>query len=143
LIYVDAVHAVPHRQIDASALGIDVVGCSAYKWFGPHLSMLWARPELLEEMRPDKLRPSPDIVPLRWETGTPSFEAVAGAVAAAGSVLGTGSDGTRAHGAGLMAAMPGGVARTEGGSPSGAGGAGRPPARSTVDGGRPDGAAGG
>jgi cysteine desulfurase family protein (TIGR01976 family) len=104
-VYVDAVHAVPHRKIDAAALDLDVVGCSAYKWFGPHLSMLWARPELLEELRPDKLRPSPDIVPLRWETGTPSFESVAGAVAAARYVLETGYDAIREYEDALMRRM--------------------------------------
>jgi selenocysteine lyase/cysteine desulfurase len=64
-VYVDAVHAAPHRELDVSALGCDALVCSAYKWFGPHQSILWARPELLEELRPDKLRPSPDSVPDR------------------------------------------------------------------------------
>jgi cysteine desulfurase family protein (TIGR01976 family) len=113
-VYVDAVHAVPHRRIDARALDIDVVGCSAYKWFGPHVSMLCARPELLEELRPDKLRPSPDVVPLRWETGTPSFESVAGAVAAARYVLETGYDAIREHEDALMAKMLDGLASIEG-----------------------------
>jgi cysteine desulfurase family protein (TIGR01976 family) len=113
-VYVDAVHAVPHRQIDAAALDLDVVGCSAYKWFGPHVSMLWGRPELLEELRPDKLRPSPDVVPLRWETGTPSFESVAGAVAAARYVLETGYDALREYEDGLMARMLDGLASISG-----------------------------
>ena len=105
---------MPHRRIDASALGVDVVGCSAYKWFGPHLSVLWARPELLEELRPDKLRPSPDVVPLRWETGTPSFESVASAVAAARYVLETGYDAIREHEDGLMTRMLGGLSSIDG-----------------------------
>jgi cysteine desulfurase family protein (TIGR01976 family) len=113
-VYVDAVHAVPHRKIDAAALDLDVVGCSAYKWFGPHLSMLWARPELLEQLRPDKLRPSPDVVPLRWETGTPSFESVAGAVAAARYVLETGYDAIREHEDALMRRMLDGLASIDG-----------------------------
>jgi cysteine desulfurase family protein (TIGR01976 family) len=113
-LYVDAVHAVPHRKIDASALDVDVVGCSAYKWFGPHLSMLWARPEVLEELRPDKLRPSPDVVPLRWETGTPSFESVAGAAAAARYVLETGYDAIREHEERLLARMLDGLAGIDG-----------------------------
>jgi cysteine desulfurase family protein (TIGR01976 family) len=108
-VYVDGVHAVPHRRIDLDELGVDVVGCSAYKWFGPHVSMLCARPELLEELRPDKLRPSPDIVPLRWETGTPSFESIAGAVAAARYVLETGYDSIREHEDALMARMRDGL----------------------------------
>jgi cysteine desulfurase family protein (TIGR01976 family) len=113
-VYVDGVHAVPHRQIDAAVLDLDVVGCSAYKWFGPHVSMLWARPELLEELRPEKLRPSPDVVPLRWETGTPSFESVAGAVAAARYVLETGYDAIREYEEGLMARMRDGLRSVEG-----------------------------
>jgi cysteine desulfurase family protein (TIGR01976 family) len=138
LIYVDAVHAVPHRHIDASALGIDVVGCSAYKWFGPHLSMLWARPELLEEMRPDKLRPSPDIVPLRWETGTPSFEAVTGAVAAARYVLETGYDAIREHEEGLMARMLDGLSSIESATLYGAARDRTPTAMFNVSGRSPD-----
>jgi cysteine desulfurase family protein (TIGR01976 family) len=104
-VYVDAVHALPHRHIDATELGIDIVGCSAYKWFGPHLSMLCARPELLEELSPDKLRPSSDLVPWRWEIGTPSFESIAGAVAAARYVLETGYNSIREHEDALMARM--------------------------------------
>jgi cysteine desulfurase family protein (TIGR01976 family) len=137
-VYVDAVHAVPHRQIDASALDIDVVGCSAYKWFGPHLSMLWARPELLEELRPDKLRPSTDIVPLRWETGTPSFESVAGAVAAARYVLETGYDAIREHESALMARMLAGLAAIPGVTLYGAASDRTPTAMFNVAGRRPD-----
>jgi cysteine desulfurase family protein (TIGR01976 family) len=82
-VYADAVHATPHRPVDAAALDVDAVACSAYKWFGPHQSILWARPELLEELTPDKLRPAPDSVPERWETGTLAFEALAGMIGAA------------------------------------------------------------
>src|SRR3954471_8091706 len=81
-VYVDAVHAAPHRPLDATALGCDAIVCSAYKWFGPHVSILWARPEILAELTPDKLRPSPDTVPERWEPGTPAFEGIAGMLAA-------------------------------------------------------------
>jgi cysteine desulfurase family protein (TIGR01976 family) len=137
-LYVDAVHAVPHRRIDASALGIDVVGCSAYKWFGPHLSMLWARPELLEELRPDKLRPSSDLVPWRWETGTPSFEAIAGAVAAARYVLETGYDAIREHESALMARMLDGLAAIPGVTLYGAASDRTPTAMFNVAGRRPD-----
>ena len=65
-------------RIDVAALGCDVLACSAYKWFGPHVGMLCAAPELLEALRPDKLRPSPDEVPDRWELGTLPFESLAG-----------------------------------------------------------------
>jgi cysteine desulfurase family protein (TIGR01976 family) len=104
-VYVDAVHATPHRRMDVRALGVDALACSAYKWFGPHGSILWGRPELLEELRPDKLRPSSDEVPFRWETGTPAFESLAGIVAAARYLLETGYEAIRAHEDALMLRM--------------------------------------
>jgi selenocysteine lyase/cysteine desulfurase len=113
-VYVDAVHATPHRRIDVAALGCDALACSAYKWFGPHQSALWARPELLEELQPDKLRPSPESVPHRWETGTPSWEAFAGTVAAARYLLDTGLDAIRAHEEKLLARMAGGLGAIDG-----------------------------
>ena len=58
-VYVDAVHAAPHRRLDVAALGCDALACSAYKWFGPHVGVQWARPELLAELTPDKLLPLP------------------------------------------------------------------------------------
>src|SRR5919199_1926173 len=67
----NAVGTVPDLPgIVAAALGCDALACSAYKWFGPHIGILWARPELLAELQPDKLRPSPDTAPDRWELGT-------------------------------------------------------------------------
>jgi cysteine desulfurase family protein (TIGR01976 family) len=113
-VYVDAVHATPHRPIDVAALGVDALACSAYKWFGPHQSILWARPELLEELRPDKLRPSPDTVPDRWETGTPAFESIAGATAAARYLSETGFEVIRAHEDALLARMLDGLRSTPG-----------------------------
>jgi cysteine desulfurase family protein (TIGR01976 family) len=113
-VYVDAVHATPHRRIDAAALGVDAVACSAYKWFGPHGSILWARPELLEELRPDKLRPASEEVPFRWETGTPAFESIAGIAAAARYVLDTGYDAIRAHEDALMKRMIDGLGSMSG-----------------------------
>ena len=112
--YVDAVHAAPHRKLDAAALGCDAIVCSAYKWFGPHQSILWARPELLEELRPDKLKPSPDVVPERWETGTPAFESLAGLVAAARYLEETGFDAIRAHEEALFARMVEGLSAIDG-----------------------------
>ncbi|MEA2282114.1 MAG: hypothetical protein QOK21_2721 [Solirubrobacteraceae bacterium] len=82
-VYVDAVHASPHFRLDLAELGCDVLACSAYKWFGPHIGILMASPELLESMAPDKLRPSPDEVPDRFELGTLPFESLAGVRAAA------------------------------------------------------------
>jgi cysteine desulfurase family protein (TIGR01976 family) len=104
-VYVDAVHAAPHRKLDVGALDCEALVCSAYKWFGPHQSILWARPEILEELRPDKLRPSPDTVPDRWETGTPAFEGLAGVIAAAQYLHDVGFDAIRAHEEALFARM--------------------------------------
>ena len=96
-VYVDAVHAAPHRRLDVAALGCDALACSAYKWFGPHVGVQWARPELLAELAPDKLVPSPDVAPYRWENGTLPFEALAGVAAAADYTRGMDWDAVRAH----------------------------------------------
>ena len=83
LAWVDAVHYAPHGPIDVAAAGLDVLICSPYKFFGPHLGMAFARPELLERWRPYKVRPAPEV-PLghRFETGTLPHELLAGFVAA-------------------------------------------------------------
>jgi cysteine desulfurase family protein (TIGR01976 family) len=102
-VYVDAVHAAPHRQIDFAELGCDALACSAYKWYGPHVAMLVAAPELLEAYRPDKLDPSPDAAPDRWELGTPPFESLAGVRAAAEYMLSLDFDALRSHEDALLA----------------------------------------
>lgn len=102
-VYVDAVHAAPHRPLDVAAIGCDALACSAYKWFGPHLGVQWARPELLAELAPDKLIPSPDSVPDRWENGTLPFEALAGLAAAADYTSGMDWAAVRAHEEALLA----------------------------------------
>ena len=96
-VYLDAVHATPHRRYDLATLGADVIACSAYKWFGPHISVLCANPEILEAYRPDKLNPSPDEAPDRWELGTLPFEGLAGVRAAAEYMLELDFDAVRAH----------------------------------------------
>jgi cysteine desulfurase family protein (TIGR01976 family) len=113
-VFVDAVHATPHRPIDVAALGCDALTCSAYKWFGPHVGILWARPELLADLQPDKLRPSPDTVPDRWELGTLPFEALAGVRAAADFMLALDREAVRAHEGRLLARMVEGLAAIEG-----------------------------
>jgi cysteine desulfurase family protein (TIGR01976 family) len=110
-VYVDAVHAAPHRRLDFEALGADALACSAYKWFGPHIGILCGRPEVLEELRPDKLRPSSDEIPDRWELGTLPFESLAGARAAADYVLSTDWDAVREHEQALLAAALDGLGR--------------------------------
>lgn len=78
LTFVDAVHFAPHAPIDVGRLGCDLLACSPYKFFGPHLGVLWGREEVLERLRPYKLGASPDELPWRFETGTQSHEAMAG-----------------------------------------------------------------
>jgi cysteine desulfurase family protein (TIGR01976 family) len=83
LAWVDAVHYAPHGPIDVAAAGVDVLICSPYKFYGPHLGLAWARPELLERWRPYKVRPAPNEPPgQRFETGTQPHELLAGLVAA-------------------------------------------------------------
>jgi selenocysteine lyase/cysteine desulfurase len=96
-VYVDAVHAAPHRRLDVSALGCDALACSAYKWFGPHVGILCASPDLLAEIKPDRLRPAPADPPDSWEQGTAAFESLAGVRAAADYVRGLGFDAIGAH----------------------------------------------
>src|SRR4051794_25995064 len=108
-VYVDAVHATPHRRYDLAGLGADVIACSAYKWFGPHICVLCADPSILEEFFPDKLKPSPDEAPDRWELGTLPFESLAGVRAAAEYMLELDFDAVRAHEEGLMSTVLGGL----------------------------------
>jgi cysteine desulfurase family protein (TIGR01976 family) len=82
LCYVDGVHATPHQPTDVAELGCDFYVTSAYKWSGPHMAACIADPVLWESMRPEKLIPSADNVPERFEHGTPSFELLAGITAA-------------------------------------------------------------
>ena len=83
LAWADAVHFAPHGPIDAAALGVDVLLCSPYKFFGPHLGLAFGREELLRSWRPYKVRPAADEpVGHRFETGTLAHELLAGFVAA-------------------------------------------------------------
>lgn len=82
LVFLDAVHAAPHLLLDVPAWGCDFLACSAYKFFGPHLGVLWGRRDLMERLPVAKVRPAPESLPGRWQTGTPNFEAIAGTLAA-------------------------------------------------------------
>ena len=82
LVHVDAVHLAAHAPVSLEALGADLLTCSPYKFFGPHLGALVAAPELLETLHPDKLLPSSDAVPERFELGTLPYEQLAGVSAA-------------------------------------------------------------
>jgi cysteine desulfurase family protein (TIGR01976 family) len=81
-VYVDAVHYAPHGPIDVQALGCDFLVCSAYKFFGPHQGVLYGRYDLLDSLPAYKVRPADDAPPGKFETGTQSFEAMAGTTAA-------------------------------------------------------------
>lgn len=78
LTFVDGVHLTPHTPIDVGALGADFYVCSPYKFLGPHCGVLVGRPELLESLEPDKLLPSSNVVPERFEFGTLPYELLAG-----------------------------------------------------------------
>ncbi|MFD6528951.1 cysteine desulfurase-like protein [Streptomyces sp. NPDC060184] len=102
LFHVDAVHLAAHASVELDALGADFLTCSAYKFLGPHLGVLASRPELLETLHPDKLLPSTDAVPERFELGTLPYELLTAARAAVDFLAG-------------LAPAPGG-ATTEGGT---------------------------
>ncbi|MDQ1023472.1 cysteine desulfurase family protein (TIGR01976 family) [Streptomyces umbrinus] len=97
LTYVDGVHCTAHALVDLERLGADFFVCSPYKFLGPHHGVLAARPELLETLRPDKLLPSTDAVPERFELGTLPYEFLAGTAAAVDflAALDTEATGTR------------------------------------------------
>ena len=82
LVFVDAVHYAPHAFVDVAALGADFLACSAYKFYGPHVGLLWGRQALLEELDLPKLEPAPENAPDRLETGTQNHEGIVGAAAA-------------------------------------------------------------
>jgi cysteine desulfurase family protein (TIGR01976 family) len=95
LTFVDAVHHAPHLRMDAKRLGADFLTCSAYKFFGPHLGLLWGRRPLLEELEAYKVRPSADHGAEKWQTGTANFEAIAGTLAAIDYLASLGADQAR------------------------------------------------
>ena len=82
LIFVDAVHYTPHRLVDVRTLGCDFLACSTYKFYGPHVGVLYGRRDRLRSLDVPKLEPAPETVPERLETGTLNHEGIAGAGAA-------------------------------------------------------------
>ena len=88
--FMDAVHYAPHGPIDVRAIGCDFLACSVYKFFGPHVGVLWGRGELLRELPAYKVRPAPESLPGRWMTGTQNHEGIAGAAAAVEYLAGIG-----------------------------------------------------
>jgi len=82
LSFVDAVHYAAHALVDVQAIGCDFLACSPYKFYGPHMGVLWGREELLADVPVPKLAPAPDAAPERLETGTMSHEGMVGSAAA-------------------------------------------------------------
>jgi cysteine desulfurase family protein (TIGR01976 family) len=82
LLFVDAVHYAAHLPVDVRAFDCDLLACSAYKFYGPHVGVLYGRQDLLASLDVPKLEPAPDTVPERLETGTQNHEGIVGAAAA-------------------------------------------------------------
>ena len=95
LSFVDAVHYAPHALVDVRAIGCDFLACSAYKFYGPHIGVLFGRKALLEQLDVPRLQPAPDSAPERLETGTQSHESIAGAAAAVDFLASLGNGPTR------------------------------------------------
>jgi cysteine desulfurase family protein (TIGR01976 family) len=81
MLFVDAVHLAPHAPIDVQRIGCDFLACSAYKFYGPHIGILYARRDLLQSLPFPRLEPAPDTAPERAETGTQNQEGIAGVTA--------------------------------------------------------------
>lgn len=100
LVVVDGVHLTAHAPVDVTALGADFYTCSPYKFLGPHCGVLAAAPDLLDSLSPEKLAPSPDSVPERFELGTLPYELLAGTTAAVDFLAGLDRAGLDAPGTG-------------------------------------------
>jgi cysteine desulfurase family protein (TIGR01976 family) len=81
-VFVDAVHYAPHHLVDVQAIGCDFLSCSAYKFYGPHIGILWGKRDLIEALDAPRLEPAPQESPERLETGTQNHEGIVGAAAA-------------------------------------------------------------
>jgi cysteine desulfurase family protein (TIGR01976 family) len=105
LSYVDGVHATAHGPVDMAALGADFYATSAYKWSGPHVGAVVADPGLLRSLRPDRLASQSDLVPYRFERGTPAFADLAGVTAATEHLAGLDDSAAGSRRARLLASM--------------------------------------
>jgi selenocysteine lyase/cysteine desulfurase len=90
LSFIDAVHYAPHGPIDVRELDCDFLACSTYKFFGPHIGVIYGKAEQLKQFRPYKVRPQYDSIPDCWETGTLNHECLAGVTAAVDYLAGLG-----------------------------------------------------
>ncbi|HEX8724662.1 MAG TPA: cysteine desulfurase-like protein [Gemmatimonadaceae bacterium] len=104
LAFVDAVHYAPHQLVDVQAIGCDFLACSAYKFYGPHIGVLWGRRALIEAADVPRLAPAPQESPERLETGTQNHEAIVGAAAAVDFLAGLAPEGTPGGRRGALAA---------------------------------------
>jgi selenocysteine lyase/cysteine desulfurase len=95
LTFVDAVHSAPHSLVDVRALGCDFLGCSAYKFYGPHVGVLYGRHDLLRGLLAPKVEPATDEAPERLETGTQNHEGIVGTAAAVEFLASLGPGATR------------------------------------------------
>ena len=110
--YVDAVHYSPHGFVDVAALGTDFLAASSYKFFGPHTGCLYGTTEALNDVAAYKIRPAPDDPPGKWETGTQSFESLAGITAAVDYIASLGNGHSRRERIASAMATIGGYERT-------------------------------
>jgi cysteine desulfurase family protein (TIGR01976 family) len=94
-VYVDAVHYAPHALVDVRAMQCDFLGCSAYKFYGPHVGIIYGREALLGALEVPKLEPAPENAPDRMETGTQNHEGIVGAGAAVEFLASFGTGSTR------------------------------------------------
>jgi selenocysteine lyase/cysteine desulfurase len=80
-VFIDAVHYAPHMLVDVQDIGCDFLGCSAYKFYGPHIGILWGKKDIIESLDAPRLDPAPQESPERLETGTQNHEGIVGAAA--------------------------------------------------------------
>ena len=92
MVFIDAVHYTPHNPVDVQAIDCDFLGCSAYKFCGPHLGILYGKHAHLDRLKNYKVRASTNLPPGKWETGTQSFESIAGLRASLGYLAGLGTN---------------------------------------------------
>jgi cysteine desulfurase family protein (TIGR01976 family) len=105
LVYIDAVHYAPHGPVDVRALDCDFLVCSTYKFFGPHMGVLYGKRDHLQRMRPYKLRANTETIPNRWEWGTLNHECIAGITACVEYLADLGREVHRDRGAGVSPAQ--------------------------------------
>jgi len=105
IVFVDAVHYAPHHLVDVQGIGCDFLGCSAYKFYGPHIGVLWGKRQIIEALDAPRLDPAPQESPERLETGTQNHEGIVGAAAAVDFLASLASGGSGSRRESLQAAF--------------------------------------